>query len=108
MDIIVSHIFNLISVCFYFRKILNAQKTDADLLPLDIEIERTLRNLRKVTSAKSTSVENQRERLQRIPEEVETERLQRQMEMEDFWRPIIQDEYSNVRQLLRPNAIYKL
>ena len=34
------------------------RKPDADLLPLDIEIERTLRNLRKVTSVKSTSVEN--------------------------------------------------
>ena len=42
---------------------------EADLLPLDTEIERTLRNLRKVSSAKSTSMENQRERLQPIPEE---------------------------------------
>ena len=40
----------------------------------------------------------QRERLQPIPEEVEVERPQRQMTMEDFLRPIIQDEYSTVRQ----------
>ena len=33
-----------------------------------------------------------------IPEEVETETPQRQMAMEDFWRPVIQDEYSAVRQ----------
>ena len=33
-----------------------------------------------------------------IPEEMEAERPQRQMTMEDFWRPIIQDEYSAVRQ----------
>ena len=37
--------------------------------------------------------------MQLIPEEAETERPQREMTMEDFWRPIIQDEYSAVRQL---------
>ena len=45
------------------------RKPKADMLPLDKEIERTLRNLRKVISAESTSMENQRERLQPIPEE---------------------------------------
>ena len=45
------------------------RKPEADLLPLDTEIERTLKNLRKVTSAKSTKMANQRERLQPIPEE---------------------------------------
>ena len=44
------------------------RKPEIDLLPLDIEIERTLRNLRKVTSVESTSMENQRKRLQTIPE----------------------------------------
>ena len=42
---------------------------------------------------------NQRERLQPIPEEPEADRPQRQMTMEDFWRPVIQDEYSAMRQL---------
>ena len=73
------------------------RKLEADLLPLDIEIEITLRNMRKVTSVESTSMENQRERLQPIPEESETEGPQMQMTMEDFWRPVIQDEYSTVR-----------
>ena len=42
---------------------------------------------------------NQRERLQAIPEEEEeVERNQRPNTMEDFWRPIIQEEYSAVRQ----------
>ena len=42
---------------------------------------------------------NQRERLQAIPkEEEEVERNQRSNTMEDFWRPIIQEEYSTVRQ----------
>ena len=74
------------------------RKPEADLLPLDIEIERTLRNLRKVTSAESKSMENQREKLQPISEEAETDKPQRQMAMEDFWRPVIQDEYFVVRQ----------
>ena len=43
-------------------------------------------------------MENQRERLQHILEEEKTERPQRQMTMEDFWRLVIQDEYSSVRQ----------
>ena len=74
------------------------RKSDADLLPLDIEIERTLRNLRKSTSAEYKSMENQRERLQPIPEEAETKRPQRQMTLEDFWRSVIQDEYFAMRQ----------
>ena len=44
-------------------------------------------------------MENQRERLQHIPEEAEADRPQRQMTMEDFWRPVIEDENSTVRQL---------
>ena len=73
-------------------------KPEAELLPLDTELERTLKNLRKAKSDESTTMANQRERLQPIPEEEEAEIPQRQMTMEDFWRPIIQDEYSAVRQ----------
>ena len=50
------------------------RKPEVDLLPLDTEIERTLKNMRKATSAEYKSMENQRERLQTIPEEEETER----------------------------------
>ena len=39
------------------------RKPEADQLPLDTEIERTLKNLRKITSAESRNMENQRERL---------------------------------------------
>ena len=65
-------------------------KPEADLLSLDSEIEKTLRNLRKVTIAKSKNMANQRERLQHIQEEAESYRPQRKMTMEDFWGPIIQ------------------
>ena len=75
------------------------RKPEAELLPLDTELERALRNLRKVKRAESTTMADQRERMQPIPEEAEIERPQRQMTMEDFWRPVIQDEYSTVRQL---------
>ena len=73
------------------------RKPEAELLPLDTELERTLRNLRKVKSVDQQLVE-QRERMQSILEEELVERPQRQMTMEDFWRPTIQDEYSVVRQ----------
>ena len=39
------------------------RKPEADLLPLDTEIERTLKNLMQITSAESRNTENQRERL---------------------------------------------
>ena len=65
------------------------RKPEVELLPLDTELERTLRNIRKVKSVESTTMAEQRVILQPIPEEVVAERPQRQMTMEDFWRPII-------------------
>ena len=50
------------------------RKSEAEPLPLDTELERILRNPRKVKGAESTTMTNQRERMQSIPEEVETER----------------------------------
>ena len=74
------------------------RKLKAKLLPLDTEIERTLKNLRKATSAEDRSMANQIERLHIIPEEEEAKKPQRPNTMEEFWRPIIQEEYSVVRQ----------
>ena len=60
------------------------RKQEADLLPLNSKIKRTLKNLRKITVAES-SMANQRERLQAILEkEEEVERTQRPNTMEDF------------------------
>ena len=50
------------------------RKSEIELLPLDIEIERTLKNLRKATSDEDRSMANQIERLQTIPEEEKAER----------------------------------
>ena len=74
------------------------RKPEADQLPLDTEIERTLKNLRKATSAEYKSMSNQRERLQTISEEEEPERPQMPNNMEEFWRLILQEEYFAMRQ----------
>ena len=47
------------------------RKPEVEFLSLDTELERTLRNLRKVKSVESATMENQRERMQPIPEEAE-------------------------------------
>ena len=73
------------------------RKQGAELLPLDTEIERTLRGLRKVKSAeiaemadeRLTGAVHQEFAAKEVPQERDT--------MEDFWRPVIQDEYSTVR-----------
>ena len=73
------------------------RKQGAELLPLDTEIERTLRGLRKVKSAEIAEMADERltgevnhQFAAEVPQERDT--------MEDFWRPVIQDEYSAVRQ----------
>ena len=73
------------------------RKQKVELLPLDIEIERTLRGLRKVKSAEIAEMADKRlngavnqEFAAEVPQERDT--------MEDFWRPVIQDEYSAMRQ----------
>ena len=52
------------------------RKSEAGLMALDIEIERTLKNLRKTTSAEDTNMTHEIERLQTIPEEEETETIE--------------------------------
>ena len=47
-------------------------KQEVELLPLNTELERTSRNLRKVKRAESATMANQRERMQLIPEEAGT------------------------------------
>ena len=42
------------------------RKLEAELLPLDTEIERTLKNLRKATITEDRSMANQIEKLQTI------------------------------------------
>ena len=72
------------------------RKPESDLFPLDIELERTLRNLRKVRSVETTIIEDERMG-QTVEQETTAERPPMQDIMEDFWRPVIQEEYSAVR-----------
>ena len=50
------------------------RKPEAKMLPLDIELTTTLRNLRNVKSVESVTMVDQRERMQPIPEKIEVER----------------------------------
>ena len=47
------------------------RRAETDLLPLDTEIERTLQNLRRITSAESRNMANKRDSLQAILKEKE-------------------------------------
>ena len=74
------------------------RRTKFELLPVDIEIERTLRNLKKGRVAKKAVMAKQKRTNQHIPTKPGTGRPQRQITMEYFWRPIIRDEYSALKQ----------
>ena len=73
------------------------KKQGAELLPLDTEIERTLRGLRKIKSAEIAEMADERV-TQAVNQEFAAEIPQERDTMEDFRRPVIQDKYSAVRQ----------
>ena len=73
------------------------RKQDSDLIPADTELERTLRSLRKTKRAKNAAMADERH------DQTEEQRTAARRPpitdtMEDFWRPIIQEEYSTIRQ----------
>ena len=74
------------------------RKPKSDLSILDTKLKRTLRNLRKVKRAGEATMADERIN-QTVEQEKAVERLQRQDTMENFWKPVIQAEYSTVRQL---------
>ena len=73
------------------------RKLRSYMLPVDSELERTLRRLRTVSRAKKATIVDESID-QTVEQEIATERLPIQDTMEDFWRPIIQAEYLAVRQ----------
>ena len=73
------------------------RKPKSDLLPVDSELERTLRSLRKVIRAEKATMADERID-QTVEQETTAKRPPIQDTMEDFWRPVIQAEYSAVRQ----------
>ena len=73
------------------------RKQDSDLIPADTELERTLRSLRKTKRAENAAMAD--ERHDQTEEQRTTARRPPITDtMEDFWRPIIQEEYSAIRQ----------
>ena len=73
------------------------RKQDFDLIPADTELERTLRSLRKTKRAENTAMADERH------DHTEEQRTAARRPpitdtMEDFWRLIIQEEYSAIRQ----------
>ena len=73
------------------------RKPELDLIRVDTELERTLRSLRKVSIAEKATMADERID-QTIEQETTVERPPMQDTMKDFWRPVIQAEYSAVRQ----------
>ena len=73
------------------------RKPDSNPFPVDTELERTLRSLRKVSRAKKATIADERID-QTVEQETAAERPPMQDKMEDFWRPVIQAEYSAVKQ----------
>ena len=73
------------------------RKQDSDLLPSDTELERTLKSLRKTKRAENATMADERHDQ---TEEQRTTAIRPPMidTMDDFWRPIIQEEYSAIRQ----------
>ena len=75
------------------------RKLEVELLPLDIELENTLRNLKKVRSTESIVMAKQRKIHQNTQVVATVERPRRKRTMVDFQNPIIRDEYSIVRKI---------
>ena len=73
------------------------RKQDSDLLPADTELERTLRSLRKTKRAENATMADERHD-QKEEQRTTARRPPITDTMEDFWRPIIQEEYSGIRQ----------
>ena len=72
------------------------RKKDLDLLPTYTELERTLKSLRKTKRAENAAMEDERHD-QTEEQRTAARRSPMTDTMEDFWRPIIQEEYSAIR-----------
>ena len=73
------------------------KKQDSDLFPVDTELERTLRGLRKTKRAKRATMADERND-KRIEQRTASGSPHLQDTMEDFWRLVIQEEYSTIGQ----------
>ena len=72
------------------------RKQDSDLFSADTELERTLKSLRKTKRVENAAMEDERHD-QTEEQRTAARRPPLTDTMEDFWRPIIQEEYSAIR-----------
>ena len=73
------------------------RKQNTDLIPTNTELEKTLKSLRKIKKVENSTMADERQ----DQNEVQREAARRPPitdTMEDLWKPIIQDEYSAIRQ----------
>ena len=73
------------------------RKQDSDLIPTNTELEKTLRSLRKRKRAESAVMADERHD-QTEKQRTAARRPPITNTMDDLWRPIIQEEYSAIRQ----------
>ena len=73
------------------------RKPRSNLLAIDSELERTLRSLTKVSRAEKATMADERID-QTVEQEIAAIRPPMQDTMEDFMRPVIQAEYSAVKE----------
>ena len=73
------------------------RKQHTDLIPANTELEKTLRSLRKIKKVENSTMEDERQE-QNDEHREAVIRPPITDTMEDFWRLIIQDEYSAIRQ----------
>ena len=83
------------------------RKQNIDLIPADNELERTLRSLRKTKRAGISAMAEERQD-QTEGQRTAARRPPMADTMEDFWRPIIQDEYFAIRQPIVDANIFEL
>ena len=72
------------------------RKQDSDMLLVDTELERTLRSLKKTKRAENTTMADERHD-QTEEQRTAARRPLITVTMEDFWRPIIREEYSAIK-----------
>ena len=80
------------------------RKQNTDLIPADTELEKTLRSLRKIKKAENSTMADERQDQNEVHREA-ARRPPIADTMEDFWKLIIQDEYSSIRQTYTAHEI---
>ena len=79
---------------------MHRKKKEAELLALDLEIERTLTRLRKLKIYEQERMVEQEDMGDNTQEETLNRTIARQRTMEDLWRPVIREDYSTMGALV--------